>query len=295
MKNQALINFAVLFEEIGIGPLWLSRHNILPASKMRINSFAKLILDKEDKYIPKVIKKLPQYCQHNTFSYPLTKINQSQTLSSIPNTEKVFYNISSIINSTTSNMNWDELQSTVSNCQQCSLCKSRKHTVFGVGDKQAKWLFIGEGPGKHEDEEGDPFVGPAGKLLDNMLLTLGLRRGNNVYIANIVKCRPININNGKDRPPSMREIKSCIGYLQRQILLIKPTILVALGKTAAISLLELDPVTSVSKLRGTIYNYHGLPLVVTYHPAYLLRQLFDKSKTWVDLCLAMSSYRTKIS
>ncbi|MFL9880411.1 uracil-DNA glycosylase [Herbaspirillum rhizosphaerae] len=186
-------------------------------------------------------------------------------------------------------MDWSKLKETIADCQQCSLCKGRKKTVFGVGDEKAKWLFIGEGPGRNEDMQGEPFVGPAGKLLDNMLVAMGLKRGENAYIANIVKCRPTD-ENGKDRPPSPDEVASCIPYLQRQIDLIQPTVLVALGKTAALSLLGLDPATPVSKLRGTVHRYRDLPLVVTYHPAYLLRQLGDKSKAWADLCLAMTTY-----
>ncbi|EJL93787.1 uracil-DNA glycosylase, family 4 [Herbaspirillum sp. CF444] len=186
-------------------------------------------------------------------------------------------------------MDWGKLKETVADCRQCGLCKGRKKTVFGVGDEKAKWLFIGEGPGRNEDIQGEPFVGPAGKLLDNMLVAMGLKRGDNAYIANIVKCRPTD-ENGKDRPPSPQEVASCMPYLQRQIDLIQPTVLVALGKTAALSLLGLDPATPVSKLRGTVHRYRDLPLVVTYHPAYLLRQLGDKSKAWADLCLAMSTY-----
>ena len=193
------------------------------------------------------------------------------------------------INPAIATMDWGKLKETVADCQQCGLCKGRKKTVFGVGDEKAKWLFIGEGPGRNEDMQGEPFVGPAGKLLDNMLVAMGLKRGDNAYIANIVKCRPTD-ENGKDRPPSPQEVASCMPYLQRQIDLIQPTVLVALGKTAALSLLGLDPATPVSKLRGTVHRYRDLPLVVTYHPAYLLRQLGDKSKAWADLCLAMTTY-----
>jgi DNA polymerase len=193
------------------------------------------------------------------------------------------------INPAIATMDWAKLKETVAECRQCGLCNGRKKTVFGVGDEKAKWLFIGEGPGRNEDMQGEPFVGPAGKLLDNMLVAMGLKRGENAYIANIVKCRPTD-EGGKDRPPSPQEVASCLPYLQRQIALIQPTVLVALGKTAALSLLGLDPATPVSKLRGTVHRYQDLPLVVTYHPAYLLRQLGDKGKAWADLCLAMTTY-----
>ena len=186
-------------------------------------------------------------------------------------------------------MDWPQLQQAVASCTACGLCHGRKNTVFGVGDNKAKWLFIGEGPGRNEDMQGEPFVGPAGKLLDNILLAMGLKRGENAYIANIVKCRPTD-GTGRDRPPSPEEVAACMPYLQRQIELIQPTVLVALGKTAALSLLGLDPATPVSKLRGSVHRYADRPLIVTYHPAYLLRQLGDKGKVWADLCLAMSTY-----
>jgi DNA polymerase len=187
-------------------------------------------------------------------------------------------------------MEWPQLKELVADCRRCGLCNGRKNSVFGVGDEKAKWLFIGEGPGRNEDQQGEPFVGPAGKLLDNMLAAMGLKRGDNAYIANIVKCRPTG-DDGRDRPPTPQEVASCLPYLQRQIALIQPTVLVALGKTAAISLLGMDPSTPVSRLRGTVHRYQDLPLVVTYHPAYLLRTLGDKSKAWADLCLAMTTYQ----
>ncbi len=189
-------------------------------------------------------------------------------------------------------MDWPQLKEQVADCRRCGLCQGRKKTVFGVGDEKAKWLFIGEGPGRNEDMQGEPFVGPAGKLLDNMLVSMGVKRGESAYIANIVKCRPTD-ETGRDRPPSPQEVASCLPYLQRQIELIQPTVLVALGKTAAISLLGLDPATPVARLRGTVHRYQELPLVVTYHPAYLLRSLQDKSKAWADLCLAMSTYQAQ--
>ena len=186
-------------------------------------------------------------------------------------------------------MDWETLQQAVSNCTRCNLCRSRTRTVFGVGDPKAKWLFVGEGPGRNEDQQGEPFVGPAGKLLDNMLAAMALRRGRNAFIANVVKCRPTDAS-GKDRAPSAEEVAACKPYLTRQIALIRPDIMVALGKTAAVALLGCEPTTAVSKLRGVVHRYAELPLVVTYHPAYLLRALVDKRKTWEDLCLAMATH-----
>lgn len=177
-------------------------------------------------------------------------------------------------------IDWPELKQRVRDCTACKLRAGCTQTVFGAGDEQAEWLFVGEGPGADEDAQGEPFAGQAGKLLDNMLLSIKLRRGKNVYIANIVKCRPPN-----NRPPEADEIAACLPYLQRQIELIKPRLIVALGKTAATALLGRD--AALGSLRGTLHDYHGIPLVVTYHPAYLLRSPLEKAKAWQDLCFAV--------
>jgi len=182
-------------------------------------------------------------------------------------------------------MDWDALEASIRACTRCGLCEGRKHAVPGVGDRAAPWLFVGEGPGRNEDMQGEPFVGPAGKLLDNMLRALDLARGQNTYIANIVKCRPVGAD-GRDRPPTPDEVDACMPYLRRQIALIRPQVIVALGKTAAVSLLGLPADTALASLRGEPREFDGIPLVITYHPAYLLRQPADKAKTWRDLCLA---------
>lgn len=178
-----------------------------------------------------------------------------------------------------SELDWPALKTLVQDCTACKLRAGCTQTVFGVGDGQADWLFVGEGPGADEDAQGEPFVGQAGKLLDNMLLAIKLRRGKNVYIANIVKCRPPN-----NRTPEHDEIATCLPYLQRQIALIKPKLIVALGKTAANALLGKD--AALGSLRGRLHDFNGTPLVVTYHPAYLLRSPMEKAKAWQDLCLA---------
>jgi DNA polymerase len=182
-------------------------------------------------------------------------------------------------------MDWDALEASIKGCTRCGLCEGRKHAVPGVGDRAARWLFIGEGPGRNEDLQGEPFVGPAGKLLDNMLRSLDLAHGQDTYIANIVKCRPVGAD-GRDRPPTTDEIDACMPYLRRQIALIRPQVIIALGKTAAVSLLGLPAETALAGLRGEPREFDGIPLVITYHPAYLLRQPADKAKTWRDLCLA---------
>ena len=179
-------------------------------------------------------------------------------------------------------MDWLQLKASVAGCTACPLHKGRNKTVFGVGDEQAEWLFIGEGPGADEDAKGEPFVGQAGKLLDNMLAAIGLKRGKNVYIANMVKCRPPG-----NRNPEPLEAVQCEPYLHRQIELIKPKLIVALGKVAAVNLLKRE--ASVASLRGKVLEYQGTPLIITYHPAYLLRSLPDKAKAWEDLCFAVEA------
>jgi uracil-DNA glycosylase len=181
-------------------------------------------------------------------------------------------------------LEWKELKARVAGCRDCPLHAKRNKTVFGVGDENADWLFVGEGPGADEDAQGEPFVGQAGKLLDAMLAAIGLRRGDNVYIANVVKCRPPG-----NRNPEAVEAQACEPYLQRQIDLIQPRLIVALGKVAAANLLATD--ASVASMRGRIHQYRGTPLVVTYHPAYLLRSLPEKAKAWADLCFAARTMR----
>ncbi|MPW17273.1 uracil-DNA glycosylase [Paraburkholderia sp. CNPSo 3157] len=180
-------------------------------------------------------------------------------------------------------LDWNALEERVSACERCRLCEKRTNTVFGVGDREADWMLIGEAPGENEDRQGEPFVGQAGKLLDNMLRSLGLARGMNVYIANVIKCRPPG-----NRNPEPDEVARCEPYLQRQVALVKPKLIVALGRFAAQSLLKTD--ASISSLRGRVHSYEGVPVVVTYHPAYLLRSLGDKAKSWQDLCLARDAW-----
>jgi len=174
-------------------------------------------------------------------------------------------------------MGWEELRAAVAACQRCGLCKARKQAVLGVGDPDADWLFVGEGPGAEEDQRGEPFVGQAGKLLDNMLASIGLKRGSDVYIANAVKCRP-----PENRTPAPEESAACRPYLERQIELIRPKLIVALGRPAAQTLLQAE--VKIAASRGKLHHYNGIPVVVTYHPAYLLRNLPDKARAWEDLC-----------
>lgn len=179
-------------------------------------------------------------------------------------------------------MDWLQLKACVASCTECVLHAKRNKTVFGVGDENADWLFVGEGPGADEDAQGEPFVGQAGKLLDSMLAAIQLQRGENVYIANVVKCRPPG-----NRNPQPEEALACEPFLHRQIELIQPKLIVALGKVAAVNLLARE--ASVASLRNKIHQYRGIPLIVTYHPAYLLRSLAEKARAWEDLCFAVDT------
>lgn len=176
-------------------------------------------------------------------------------------------------------LDWDALEARIRSCEACGLCRRRKQAVPGVGDREADWLFVGEGPGAEEDERGEPFVGQAGRLLDNMLASIDLKRGEDVYIGNAVKCRPPH-----NRTPETAELAACFPYLQRQIELIRPRLIVALGRPAAQALLNQE--IRIGAARGKLFSYGSTPVIVTYHPAYLLRNLNDKAKAWEDLCFA---------
>ena len=175
-------------------------------------------------------------------------------------------------------LDWDALRERVAGCTRCALAQSRTNTVFGVGNPAADWMIIGEAPGAEEDRRGEPFVGRAGQLLDQMLLAIGESR-DSVFIANILKCRPPN-----NRDPKPDEAAACRGYLEQQIALVRPRIILAVGKIAAQNLLGCDD--PVGRMRGRAHDLDGIPLVVTYHPAYLLRSPSQKQKSWSDLCLA---------
>ncbi len=180
-------------------------------------------------------------------------------------------------------LDWNALRATVAGCTRCSLHQTRTQTVFGVGDPNADWMFIGEAPGAEEDRRGEPFVGRSGQLLDQMLAAIGQSR-QSVFIANIIKCRPPN-----NRDPKPEEAIACRAYLERQIEIVNPRIIIAVGKIAAQNLLGTD--SPVGRMRGKRHSFGNVPLVVTYHPAYLLRSPSQKRKSWDDLCLARDIVR----
>ncbi len=193
---------------------------------------------------------------------------------------------------------WGPLRDAVAACTACRLCESRRQTVFGVGHARADWMIVGEAPGEQEDQQGEPFVGPAGQLLDQMLRAVGQsRRGDagegreddqagdparRVFIANTLKCRP-----PRNRNPEPDEMARCEPFLQRQVALVQPKLILLMGRFAVKQLLKSDD--AIGKLRGRVHRYQGIPVVVTYHPAYLLRNMPDKAKAWEDLCLAKAT------
>lgn len=193
-------------------------------------------------------------------------------------------------------LDWISLREKVAACTACSLHSSRRQTVFGIGSHQAHWMLVGEAPGEQEDRQGEPFVGKSGQLLDNMLRSIGLTRSDQpagdgaldpatrVYIANTLKCRPPG-----NRNPQPEELVKCEPFLVRQLQLLQPKIILAMGRFAVQSLLRSNE--PIGRLRGRVHRYEGVPLVVTYHPAYLLRNLEDKARAWDDLCLARETYR----
>ncbi len=184
-------------------------------------------------------------------------------------------------------MDWPALRSAVEGCRACKLCQSRRQTVFGVGHPRAQWMVVGEAPGEQEDQQGEPFVGKSGQLLDQMLRAVGLTRAEaeparQVYIANSIKCRPPG-----NRNPEPEELAQCEPFLIRQVALVQPRIILAMGRFAVQSLLRSSE--PIGRLRGRVHHYQGVPLIVTYHPAYLLRNPQDKARSWDDLCLALET------
>lgn len=179
---------------------------------------------------------------------------------------------------------WEKLREQVSSCQSCTLCTTRTQTVFGEGNVDADWFFVGEAPGENEDLQGRPFVGEAGQLLTQMIRAMSLTR-EEVFIANILKCRPPH-----NRDPHVDEIAHCRNYLQQQIALVKPKIIIAVGRIAAQTLLETN--TTIGKLRGQVHYVENIPLIAIYHPSYLLRSLTEKRKAWQDLQFALQTFKS---
>lgn len=249
MKTSSGARRAFVLKELGLSPVWVRRENKIPATSD------------------------PELEAHSDPRVEANPQPKAQPVAFVPAGDRA---------AQIATMDWAQLKASTAACTACGLHKMRKQAVFGVGDEKAQWLFVGEGPGAEEDERGEPFVGQAGRLLDNMLAAIQLKRGANVYIANVVKCRPPG-----NRNPEPAEAQACEPYLTRQIELIRPKLIVALGKVAAQNLLGSE--ATLGSLRGRVHDYRGTPLIVTYHPAYLLRSLTEKSKSWEDLCFAVDT------
>lgn len=260
---------SVLLEEMGLGPDWQAKATWFgspqPTQAEPSHAQARLAeLDTRTIDVP-ATPALPS-ARPTEITAPATSVLPDAALPSAPL------------------ITWEVLQQSVANCTRCQLSQTRTQAVFGRGNPHARWLLIGEAPGEQEDKQGEPFVGKAGQLLDNILLACGLDRNNDVYIANVLKCRPPG-----NRNPSRDEISCCQNYLAQQIQHIQPTLIVALGRFAVQTLLNTDQ--SIGKLRGTLHQYQGIPLIATFHPAYLLRNLPDKSKAWQDFVFAKRTYQ----
>jgi uracil-DNA glycosylase len=275
-----------LIEELGLGPVWVRR--CMAAVTAPVDESTQPMeapAPVELRQAPTPAEPPPPAAQPDSDVPPLDAYDDLPWTDDVPvHIEPAVAEMPSDVHT----LDWDALAERVANCQNCRLCERRTNTVFGVGDREADWMLIGEAPGENEDKQGEPFVGQAGKLLDNMLRALALSRESNVYIANVIKCRPPG-----NRNPELDEVARCEPYLQRQVELVKPKVIVALGRFAAQSLLKSEG--SIASMRGRVHAYRGVPVVVTYHPAYLLRSLPDKAKAWADLCLARGAYRDALA
>lgn len=248
--------------ELGLSPLWVLKNGGGDGSGKEGGGTSK--------GKPRAVAKHPVFKPQTTASQPAAAAPPPAPLSSPP----ISAPAAAIA---IQQMAWEPLAAAVANCEACALAAGRNKTVFGDGNREADVFFVGEGPGYEENMSGLPFVGRAGKLLDTMLATIGRSRESNIYIANIVKCRPPD-----NRNPEHTEAQQCLPYLQRQIALVRPKLLVALGKVAVTHLLKTEE--SIATLRQKMHVVNDIPLVVTYHPAYLLRNPIDKRKAWEDLC-----------
>ncbi len=260
-----------MLREMGLAPLWKLRQPLVADEPVVASS-----LDTASATRPPVVSSSGEDVVPASVEVIAASSSLSAVVAPVGNNERA---------NAIAAMDWRQLQASVAECTACALCRERKQAVLGVGDESAGWLFVGEAPGAEEDERGEPFVGQAGQLLDAMLAAIGLERGNDVYIANAVKCRPPD-----NHSPTAEEMAACRPYLERQVALLKPRLIVALGRPATQTLLQEE--IKISAVRGQLLKFRDTPLVVTYHPAYLLRKPSDKAKAWEDLCLARRTMTT---
>jgi DNA polymerase len=264
----------VLLRELGV-PLWLPPQRAAPLAEAEVVTQPAPSQRPVERARPAVAAPMSPLRPGMAPARPTSPVPDESVRSPLP---------AAAGNSRVATLDWPELREAVRTCQACRLCESRTQTVFGVGNSRAQWMLIGEAPGEQEDRLGEPFVGKAGQLLDQMLRAVGLTREEalperQVYIANVLKCRPPG-----NRNPEPQEVAKCEPFLQRQVELVQPRLILAMGRFAVQSLLQSSE--PIGRLRGRVHQYHGVPVVVTYHPAYLLRNPLDKSRAWEDLCLA---------
>lgn len=246
----------IILREIGLSPIWRSP--------------ARMLDDATSKTQPNELANEPREKPSNVTVSPGVAADSVPTVASESPEDRA---------ARIATLSWDALAADIATCRACKLCETRTHTVPGIGHPSPDWMVIGEGPGENEDKQGEPFVGRAGQLLDQMLAAVGKSRKENVFIANVVKCRPPG-----NRDPQADEIAACAPYLERQIALAAPRLLLALGKFAGQTILATD--ATVAAMRATPGARHGIPVIVTYHPAYLLRSPLEKAKAWDDLVAA---------
>lgn len=271
-------------QAMGLGPQWQARDGWFDQHPAELEKQAILLALHNQAAIPKQTD-MEVLAAESAMQTPVADLPSTITTPAEPfppPTAPQHVATSSVLVETTL-PNWEQLEQTVASCQRCQLCNTRSQTVFGRGNPQARWMLIGEAPGEQEDKQGQPFVGKAGQLLDNMLAAAGLDRDRDVYIANVLKCRPPG-----NRNPAPEEILACQDYLQQQIRHVQPTLILALGRFAVQTLLQTEQ--SIGRLRGQLHQYQGIPLIATYHPAYLLRNLPDKAKAWQDMVLAKQQF-----
>ena len=252
-----------LLQEMGIGPIWKLRHASVGSAAAPLALQPGAMADRAAR---QVAPSLPAIATAQAPDTPALADDQAQRAAAL------------------ARMDWPALKAAVRSCTACALCGSRKNTVFGVGDESAQWMIVGEAPGAEEDARGEPFVGQAGQLLDAMLAALDMRRGKNVYIANVLKCRPPG-----NRNPAPEEVARCAPHLLRQVALVKPKLILLMGRFAAQTVLASD--ASIASLRGRLHSFAGTPAVVTYHPAYLLRAPTEKARAWEDLLFARATWQ----
>ena len=288
---------ALILEELQLAPLWIRRELLETAVPATAEAAAETAHAQADTAVPGLEPNarhpLPGIARTaNRMIAPLVQgeeTNSPRRLTPASKAEPAVTSITEVDNTRTNSiaaMDWATLQTSVTQCEACALCSSRTQAVFGVGNPQADLVVVGEAPGEEEDRLGEPFVGRAGKLLDNMLAAIHEKRGERVFIANVLKCRPPG-----NRNPLPAEIAACAPYLLRQLELIAPKVILASGRFAAHMLLGSQ--APLSALRGKLHDWRGIPVIVTYHPAYLLRNLPDKNRAWDDLLLLRNTLNSR--